>query len=330
MKITYFQIEQHLVKTLSPIYLISGEEALLKQDVFQWLRKASLRANVTERIPFVLTKGMNDELYHLLYSRSLLADKRLIEIDCRAELPDKAVAKLLMDYATNPLPENILIFNFDKLEISTLKSKWYDALDKIGISVTLWPIDRANLPGWLIQRAKKYKLTLSPEAANTIADYVEGNLIAAANTLEKLYLLNENPISSDFIKTLMQDEGRFSIFDFSQQIIAGDAALSLRMLKSLAEIGVEPVIILWGITRELRLMAELATQIKSGVSYEKIWQQHKIFSKRQPGIRRFLNRFNHEDCLQLLERAAQIDQIIKGVNNINVWNSLQLFCLRLL
>lgn len=247
MKLTYFQLEAHLANKLTPAYILSGDDWLLKQDTLKWVRKAAKLLGFSERSRFTLDSSFEqDTLYNALYAGSLLADKRLIELDCTTTVPNKSISTLLKEYAERPSPDILLLIETNKADDKIAKSAWYQALEKIGVAVTIWPIKREQLPQWLMNRAKKYKLTLQHDAANLLADYVEGNLAAAAQTLEKVYLLQpQGTIDAALIKSVLTDVSRFNVFDFVDHLIAGDATRSLQVLESLKVEGTEPVFVLW-------------------------------------------------------------------------------------
>jgi DNA polymerase-3 subunit delta len=328
MKLTYFQAEAHLAKKLSPLYLVSGDELLLKQDIMQWIRKAAKHAGFDERIRLA-PEGEGEQLYSLLYARSLLAEKRLLELDFRESSPNKNISKILQEYAENPAADTIVIIDTAKMDAKFAKSALAKACEKSGTLITLWPIPREQLPEWIQKRAHKYKLQIQPDAANLLADYVEGNLIAAAQTLEKLYLLKlQQPVDADIIQNILTDESRYTIFDFTDSLIAGNKTRALHILDSLKEEGTEPVLILWGITRELRLLADYAKQVQQGLTPEQIFQQQRILPRKQTAVRRFLSKFKAADCLQLLKHAAEIDKVMKGAVKGDSFEALEMFCLR--
>lgn len=331
MKLTYFQLEPHLAKSLAPVYIVSGDEILLKQDAIQLIRRAAKQAGFTDRVRISPETGFDwDQFYSLLHSPSLMADKRLIEIDFRDGTPNKTASTIFEEYAKNPAKDALLLIDCNKVDDKIAKSAWYKALEKCGVNLTIWPIPHDQLPKWIIQRAKKYKLTLQADAATLLAEYVEGNLIAAAQTLEKIYLLKpEGVVNTALVNTLLTNECRYTVFDFIDALTAGDSSRSLDILSNLKFEGVEPVLILWAITRELRILAEMSQKTKQGTSLDLLLQQHRIFARRQHSVRRFLSKFNQQDCWRLLEQAATLDKIIKGAISGNIWEAMQLFCLQM-
>ncbi len=329
MKLTLAQLEPHLHQSLSPIYLVSGDELLLKQDAIHLIRKAAKQTGFSERIRLTPEAGFDwEQLYSWLYSPSLLAEKRLLELDFRDILPNKVASTILQEYGQHPSQDNLLLIDIGKVDDKIAKSAWYRSLEKIGTVVTIWPISREQLPQWIRERAKRYKLSLPSEALQLLADYVEGNLVAAAQALEKIYLLKpQTAINTEMVQTILNDESRFTIFDLTDSLIAGDKNRLLHILDSLRIDGTEPVLILWSLARELRLMATLLQAIKQGQTHETLFQKHRIFSRRQASVRRFLTRKKTEDCWQALLHVAEMDSMIKGGTPGNLWDRLQLFCL---
>lgn len=336
MKLSLPQLEAQLKKTLSPFYVISGDEIILKQDALNLIRKAAKQAGFTERMRLTPDAGFDwDQLHHALYAGSLLAEKRIIELDLRNATPNKNAATVLHDYTKQPVSDHLLLIETGKLEEKISRSAWYKAMEKSGTVVPIWPINRDQLPSWIMQRAKKYKLSLSIDAANLLADHVEGNLSGAAQAIEKFYLLktdNKNASSEsdvDLMKALLSNESRFTVFDFLENVIAGHKTRSLHILAHLEEEGTEPVLIVWGIARELRLLSDLIQQAKQGTSIDSLLQSYRIFFGRQAAFRRFLSWATVEDCWRLLKDVSHIDQMVKGALSGNAWDALRLFCLRL-
>ena len=325
MKLTPYQFETQISKKISPLYIFSGEELLLKQEAIALLRKHAQTAGYQECLRLTPETGWNWEtLYTTLYSPSLLAPKQFIELDLRECLPTKTGASILEDYAKNLTDQQILLLNMEKLEQKVTKTAWFQAVDKQAISVTFWPINREQLPAWIKQRAKKYGLTLAESDVAELSTYTEGNLLATAQAIEKLALLGKGRIQE-----VLSDHTHFTIFDLSDSVLAGEPARALRILNTLQAEGVEPVLILWSLTRELRSMADLAGKVKQGIPLTQLFEKQRIYPRRQKAIRQFLTTHSQEICWQRLSQAFDIDRVIKGVLPGNVWDSLQTFCVEM-
>jgi DNA polymerase-3 subunit delta len=332
MKLNFQQLEQQLTNRLSALYLICGDDPILKQDAVQQIRKAAQKAGFSQRLRLQTESGLMDEeqLYTALFSSSLSTEKTLVELDCRSKAPVKSIATILENYIANPSPDILVLIDMSKLEDTTSRSAWYKAFEKAGSVVTIWPVPREQLPQWIMTRARKYKMTISPEAAALLTDYVEGNLTAAAQTIEKLYLLKpEQTVDVTLIQSVLADESRFTVFDLTEAMLGDSPTRTLHILETLRLDGTEPVIVLWGIARELRILADIAAQQQTGLSWDEAFKKHRIFPRRQTSIRRFLGRFNAQQCQSCLVHAAEIDTILKGGKAGNGWEALQMLCLRL-
>lgn len=332
MKLTLAQLESQLTKKLSLIYVVSGDELLLKQDAIQLIRDRAKQQGFTERTRLVPEAGYDwNHLYTLLYATSLLAEKRLIELDFRDMLPNKTASTILQAYADNPIADNVLLVDIGKIDDKIAKSAWYQALEKQGLVAAIWPIPIEQLPAWIMQRAKRYQLSLQPAAAQLLADYVEGNLVAAAQAIEKMVLLKpERPIDVTLVADLLSNESRHTVFDLVETLLTGNKTRTLRILDNLREEGIEAILIIWAIARELRTLAEMAYQLKQGQSHDALFKKYRVFARRQAGTKRFLGKFAIEDLWRFLVKANEIDGMIKGVLPGNPWNQLELLCLQML
>ncbi len=90
---------------------------------------------------------------------------------------------------------------------------------------------------------------------------MEGNLLAAAQEIEKLKLMAEGgQITVETVQAAVADSARFDVFGLTDAVLKGEPAHALRMLEGLRGEGVEPPVILWALARELRLLANISLQ----------------------------------------------------------------------
>jgi DNA polymerase-3 subunit delta len=108
------------------------------------------------------------------------------------------------------------------------------------------------------------------DAVELIAARVEGNLLAAAQEIEKLKLMAEGgQITVETVQAAVADSARFDVFGLVDAVLNGEAAHALRMLEGLRGEGVEPPVILWALARELRLLANISLQYSQGTRWTK-------------------------------------------------------------
>lgn len=319
MKLAVQQLEQHLAKTIAPIYIVSSDELLLVEETVASIKQAAQKNGYTERTLITADSGSewHKTLHSSTHSLSLFATKQLVELNMHHTKFGANTTKSLQEYAEKPAEDTVLIIRTNKVDGKTEKSVWFKTLEKNSVFIPIWPVSSQQLPQWILQRAAKRNVKLSRDFAELIATQVEGNLLAASQEIEKLSLSNTtNPAE-------LTDNARFDVFNLVDSVLSGNRVRSLRILKSLAEEDIEPTLILWALTREFRTMAEIMHQTKQGTAFSSLCTKFNIFEKRQPAVRAFLQKNSIDTCWDLLIKSAAIDRMIKGVEAGNVWNQLE-------
>lgn len=334
MKLNPAQLGKHLQGTLSPVYVISGDEPLLCQEAADAIRAATRQQGFSERQVFNADNNFDwGNLLQAGASLSLFAEKRLLELRIATGKPsDKGAA--LLEYLARPAEDTVLLISLPKLDGNAQKSKWGKALiDGQNVQfVQIWPVDAHQLPQWIRQRLAQSGLSASAEAVDMIAIRVEGNLLAAAQEIEKLKLLAAGTqIDVDTVQAAVADSARFDVFGLIDAALNGEAAHALRMLDGLRGEGVEPPVILWALAREIRLLATLAQQHAQGMPLDKAFSSARppVWDKRRPLVSKALQRLSASRWAALLEDAQQIDAQIKGQAMGDPWSGLSLLTLSL-
>ena len=189
MRLEPDQLPAALARGLAPVYLISGDEPLTAGEAADAVRAAARKAGFTERVVFSIDRSFAwDELRQAAQAMSLFAERRLFELRMPTGKPDKGAA-LLAEIAGAPPPDVMCLIVTGKLDAKTSDSPWVRAIERAGVWVRVWPVSRTALPAWLESRARALELRLAPGVAQSIADRVEGNLLAAKQELDMLALL---------------------------------------------------------------------------------------------------------------------------------------------
>ncbi|ARU87204.1 DNA polymerase III subunit delta [Pseudomonas sp. M30-35] len=332
MKLNPAQLGKHLQGTLAAVYVVSGDEPLLCQEACDAIRAATRAQGFSERQVFNAETNFDwGSLLQASASLSLFADKRLLELRIPGgKLSDKGVA--LLEYLARPAEDTVLLISLPKLDGSTQKSKWAKALIEGANTqfLQIWPVDTNQLGQWIRQRMAQSGLTASQEAVEMIAVRVEGNLLAAAQEIEKLKLLaKDNQVDVDTVQASVADSARFDVFGLIDAALNGEAAHALRMLEGLRGEGVEPPVILWALAREVRMLATIAQQYSQGIPLDKAFSSARppVWDKRRPLVSKALQRHSAPRWGKLLEDAQAIDAQIKGQAPGDAWSSLNMLTL---
>lgn len=325
MKLSYQQLAKQLQSELNPVYIVAGDEPLLCIEAEDAIRNAARMAGYSERQLFNVEANFDwSVLYDEAASMSLFAEKRVLEFRLKtASLSDKGEA--LLNYLKNPPQDTLLLITAPKVDV---KTKWVKTIIESPICqlVQIWPVEVKQLPQWIKQRLAACGLSITPEALELFSLRVEGNLLAAAQEIEKLKLLmiTETLVDINHIQAMVVDSARFDIFGLVDIALQGDATHSLRMLQGLRAEGAAETLILWTLTKELRALMTLAQLTTQGISLQKAFTQVRppIWSNRQGLFQQAVGRYTAKQWGQLLIKAQQVDAQIKGQAAGDCWDGL--------
>ncbi len=318
MRLSLSQLPDALGRGLAQMYLVSGDEPLLVGEAADAIRAAARAAGFAERSVHFVDRGFSwEELRGAVGSLSLFAQRRLFEVRMPSGKPDRG-ADFLADCAARPAPDVVCLVITDKLDKKAGEAAWVKAVEKSGVWVPIWPVETAALPSWLLARAKTLGLELDAKAAELIVERVEGNLLAAQQELATLRLLADGTrITADLVLRSVGLSARYDVFQLAEAAAAGDAPRALRVLLGLKSEGVEPTLILWALSRELRGLwqARERTRLRAA-GRGSAWNLAATPSARA------LERAGKLPLARLLVRASRVDRVIKGVDAGDAWAEL--------
>jgi len=330
MKINYAQIPVHFKKPLPSLICISSNDAYLSQETLDAIRRRAREQGFVERIKIQASNDWDKTLHAELHNRSLFSDKRLIELHLDEHKPNAAQCKALLALLAVDFSDSLLVIHFSKIDTKLETTKWFKLLENKGLSITLWPIAHEHLGQWIMQKAQQLGLQLEKSAADFLAHQTEGNLLATAQEIEKLRILHVGEkISLTDIERITQDYASFDVFSLVQACFSGQTAKVLRILTNLQLEGAEPTLILWAITRELRLVADIVMGLQQNISLESLFRKHRLWQKRQLPLKNFIKTHPYKAILKFLKMAHKIDKIIKGLAPGKIWLTLQQFSIQL-
>ena len=321
MKVQANQLSSCLGKSLAPCYLVTGDEHLLVAEALDNIRDAARAQGFTSRELHVATQGFDwNQLLATTGNLSLFAEKQIIELRLPTGKPGRAGGQAIIDMVGQLDADTLFIVSGPKLDRSAANSKWAKTLDATGVSVPVWPVGIRELPGWIANRMRREGLDPDRGAVALIADRVEGNLLAASQEIEKLRLLRgAGKVTADDVNEAVANSSRYDVYKLADATLAGDARRALKILSGLRAEGVDAVVVMWSLTRELRTLAKLDDLIRQGQDLSGGMRAAGVWSSRQGLVRSCIGRHQHGDFHRLIKLARRADAAAKGQGPGDAW-----------
>jgi DNA polymerase-3 subunit delta len=333
MRLRLEELPGHLRGTLAPCYVVSGDEPLQLGEAADAIRAAARAAGHGTRQIFEAGAQFDwGSLAAEANAMSLFAEQKVIDLRIPSGKPGKEGGAALAEYAAAPPPDTLLLLTMPKLDKQQQGTKWFKAMERLGVVIQVWPVRIDELPRWVTQRMRAAGLEPTTDVAQLLADRAEGNLLAAHQEIEKLLLLNgPGPVDQAQFAAVVSDTARFDVFLLVDSALSGDAARSLRILAGLRAEGLAPAVVLWALAREVRALAGMAATAKrtNNIGQAMAAARPKIFANRQPLVRAALQRFGPNAWTSLLARCQHIDMTIKSSHGQDAWRQFEILLLNM-
>ena len=164
---------------------------------------------------------------------------------------------------------------------------------------------------WLARKATSLGMSISPSALNQLTQWSQGNLLAAHQSLQRWQLQGITQIDNDLLQKDQQDWARFDVFALMDSISRSDLKQSMRIFARLQDEGEELILMLWAISKEVRLWKQLLL-----LSRQKSWSQavseFGIWRDRVDNLSRICRQLSLSQINHWLGKLFEIDQMIKG------------------
>ncbi|MFQ3249844.1 MAG: DNA polymerase-3 subunit delta [Glaciecola sp.] len=309
------RFDQHIKQQgLAPFMLIFGDEPQQKLDMIDSIRNLAKSQGFDERQTLVADSDFSwSQLIDATQSMSLFSDKQYIELTLPTGKPGAEGSKVLSAIAENPSPDTLIVIQGPKIGKDVQKAKWFKALDKEGLFSICYPLEGRPLVQWIEQRCRALNVNINPAGVNLLADFSEGNLLAAKQEIEKLALMyadNGQQVDEKTLAAGMVDQSRFTVFQFVDDLLAGDIQKAIKILYRLESEGVEPNIVLWNLIKEAQTLAECQAMqsLEGNINFNKlrIWQNKQVLYKNA------LRRLSPKHVNILNQHLQQADLILKS------------------
>jgi DNA polymerase-3 subunit delta len=310
---------------LASVYLVSGDEPLLVNEVVDALRAAAVAGGCEERESHIVERSFSwDNVTASLRNLSLFSPGKLIEIRLPTVTPGNEGSEAMRELAGREPDGNTVLIITPALNGKAASSAWASTLANTGVWVETRPPALAELPQWIGRRFRAAGLTCDAEGLDLLAARVEGNLLAAQQEIDKLALLHPpgTVLDVDLIRAAVADGARFDVFQLGDAALAGDVERAVRILGGLREEGTAAALVLWSLVRETLVLVDAGIRASRDSSAAKAVQGAGVWQSRSDLYIRALKLHKPGALRRLLRLAGRADQIVKGARPGEPWNAL--------
>ena len=346
MKLNSDQLAAFLQKTVSHatnqqgqqnvprVFLLTGNEPFQLMEASDAVREHAKQTGYSERDVLHADASFKwGELTGSSNSLSLFSEKKLIDLRIETKTPGKAGSQAIREYMENPPEDKILLIQTPKLAGAARNAAWVKAIDKQGVVVQVWELSAPQTMAWIAKKMREHGMRADQDAVRLLTERVEGNLLAAFQEINKLKLLfhtadqqQETVIGEKEVLAAVSDSSRFSIFDLSNAVMAGDLARVQHIHHNLKEEGVPVQLILWTLSDLSRQLYTASFNLRNGMQASQIVA--KMPRPRQRPFQQAMQRMQYANWNAILKKNSDIDRLSKGQGDIankglgRVWSEL--------
>ncbi|HEX8791534.1 MAG TPA: DNA polymerase III subunit delta [Polyangiaceae bacterium] len=183
-------IEQAKSGKLLPLYVVAGEERLLRDEVVAELRAAALGGGVAafNEDKFTAGEAGVDKVVAAARTAPMMAPRRFVLLRGAERWDTEAETSpfdTLAEYAANPVDSTCFVIVASKLDG---RRRFVMAARKAGFLVTCDPLDDRSLPPWIASRFRSKGHAIDRDVAELLAALAGPHLSPVDDAVERLSL----------------------------------------------------------------------------------------------------------------------------------------------
>ncbi|MCW0311606.1 DNA polymerase III subunit delta [Pantoea ananatis] len=318
------QLSAQLREGLRACYLLTGNEPLLLQESADAIRASALAQGFEEHLSFTLDAQTDwDSLFMSCQSLSLFAQRQTLTLQFPENGPNAAIAEQLIKLAPLLHSDILLICRMAKLSKAQENSAWFKALSAHAVLVPCQTPEQAQLPRWVVSRAKILKLDIDDAAVQLLCYCYEGNLLALAQALERLSLQwPDGKLTLPRVEAAVSDAAHFTPYHWVDALLGGKSRRALHILQQLEREESEVAILLRTLQRDLMTLLHLQRH-QSQQPLRTLMDQQRIWQNRRNLFTEAHQRLDASRLQQAIHLLMQIELTLKQDYGQSVWPQLQ-------
>jgi DNA polymerase-3 subunit delta len=292
---------------IEPLYLFSGEEEYLKEEVLQRIKNT------------LIAPGLEEFDYEVLYGKDIDAGalidkartlplgpkKRMIVVRGEEQMRNR---ESLTPYLKNPLPSTCLIFiSREKVR----QNKFYSAFGEQ--EVIFWPLFDNEAANWIRKRVAGEGKKIGGEEIVYLGEIASNNLSFLNQELEKLflYLGEREKIERKDIESVIGEGWANTLFNLGNALLRKERQRALKILPPLIQKKGELVKIVSRLTQQFRTLWQVKILLAKGYSPPQARESLRLKKRYFSNLFRGTSLFSEEELGRIFESFLNADLKLK-------------------
>jgi DNA polymerase-3 subunit delta len=275
-------IDQAKKGRLLPVYLVAGEERLLRDDVVRELRAASLGGGIAafNEDKFTAGEAAVEDIIAAARTVPMMAARRFVLVRGaeRWDASDSAATAFdrLTEYASAPIDSTCLVIVGAKIDG---RRKLAAAAKKQGFIVSCEPLEARALPGFIAERCASKGHPIGRDVAELLAALAGPDLSTIDDAIERLslYAGAGAPIDEDAVGACVARVRTADTWALVDAVGARDLGRALRTLADAYDPRERGLPLLGAVAWSIRQLARYQAAIESGASSDDAARKAGVF-----------------------------------------------------
>lgn len=329
MIIKHASLEQSLRNTIAPLYCLTGQDHYLINEAALHIKKAwRSKGECDEKIIYINSTSDWALCIQEANSYSLFSPFVLLDIRYEKKSLDAAGKACIQAYLDNINPSSLILIQAMQLPVKQLQ--WLSS-HKNAMLIQAIPLTATALQSWIANELQRKNIHYEPSVPALIHQYSQNNMLACAQVIEKLSLLNNTGLSftTEMVMEHVTDQCDYPIYDLADACLSANTDKVIHLLRQISQNRGEPTFILWLLSQEIRQLIQLTQLINQSMTFNTACNQLKIWPQRAKLYEMTMKRLTLTQLYQLLQCCQQLDEQIKSSQNGQIWHGLEQLALSL-
>ena len=218
-------------KTYKPVYFLMGEETYFIDEITNYILDHVLTE--TERVfNQVVLYGKDIDAIAIIDAARRFPMMANYQVVVVKEAQNIRNIEELIHYTDKPLKSTILVVNY-KYKTLDKRKKLYTSVDKNGVVLNAEKLYENKVPDWISKHLLQKGVSISPESAALLTEFLGNDLSKIANELSKLIIslpATSKKITTELIEKNIGISKEFNNFELQKALVARDVLKSNRII----------------------------------------------------------------------------------------------------